>query len=77
VTASQRSEHGYVVEVAIPEAYLAEQQGSEDGSWEAIRIDLSVRDFDEGEVGHSELWWRPSRFGSQAVVGSGTFVRSE
>jgi hypothetical protein len=71
-TASQPSRGGYHVEVAVPLAVLDDRNG---GRFDHVRLDVSVYDFDEGEPGHATLWWRPSRFGPQAIPGSGTFVR--
>lgn len=63
---------GYVAEFAIPYAWIDEKQ---EGPWEAIRLELSVLDFDPGEPQHATLWWLPSRFGSQALPLTGTFER--
>jgi len=71
-TASQRTENGYAVEFALPMAALESLNAQ---PFEAFRLDLSIYDFDEGEPGHSTLWWRPSRFSPNATPGSGTFAR--
>ncbi len=71
-TAARRTSDGYVAEIAVPEALLDERRG---GTWDAARINLTVTDFDAAEKDHTELSWRPSRYGVNAVAGSGTFVR--
>ena len=70
--ASQRTPTGYAAEIAIPTSVLDAMSG---GTFDAFRLDLSVLDFDEGESGHSTIWWRPSRFAEEAIPGSGTFLR--
>ena len=64
--------NGYEVESAVPIELLDAAHGER---FDRVRLELSVNDFDEGEPGHSILWWRPSRFGAQAIPGSGTFGR--
>jgi len=71
-TAARRTPHGYAVEASIPRAVLDERRG---GAWDAIRVNVTVTDFDEREPNHVSLAWRPSRFGDRAVAGSGTFSR--
>jgi hypothetical protein len=71
-TASRVRESGYDLEVAVPLAVLDEKHGDR---FDRVRLDVSVYDFDEGDPGHATLWWRPSRFSSQAIPGSGTFIR--
>jgi hypothetical protein len=70
--ASQRTPRGYTAELSIPAAALDEIAG---GRWRELRINVSQTDFDEGEPGHSVLWFRPSRYGLLALPGSGTFER--
>ena len=68
-------EGGYVVEVAIPAAWLNERQGK---AWEAVRIELSVQDFSEPGGQPSSTAFRPNRFDRGRVLpipGSGTFER--
>jgi hypothetical protein len=38
-------------------------------------VNVTVNDFDEGELDSVALSWRPSRFGSDAIEGAGTFLR--
>jgi hypothetical protein len=71
-TSSQITASGYELEISVPLAVLDAKHGER---FERVRVDLSVYDFDEGEPGHATLWWRPSRFGPQAIPGSGTFAR--
>ncbi len=72
VTAVRRNLLGYAVEVGVPTALLDERSG---GRWEALRVNVTVTDFDEGEPDHVQLSWRPSRFEAGAIVGAGTFLR--
>jgi len=72
VTATKRTDSGYSAELAIPTSALEAMGG---GSFDAFRLDVSLTDFDEGDAGHATLWWKPSRFGEQAIPGSGTFER--
>jgi hypothetical protein len=71
-SASKRTDAGYSVEFAVPVAILDGYHGE---AFDALRIDLSVADFDEGDRGHATLWWKPSRFSPAAIPGSGTFQR--
>jgi hypothetical protein len=70
--AVQRSETGYTVELAVPAKVLDERRGTR---WDALRLNLSMNDFDEGEPDSVTLSWRPSRFEPGAIEGAGTFVR--
>ena len=71
-SAARRTADGYAVEIAIPVSVLDERRG---GRWDALRINVTVSDFDEGEHDHVDLAWRPSRFEAGAIEGAGTFVR--
>jgi len=70
--AGRRTSDGYAIEVTIPAVQLDERRGS---AWDALRINVAVADFDGDAVNHNVISWRPSRFGPNAVAGSGTFVR--
>jgi hypothetical protein len=70
--AVRRTETGYAVEVAVPAELLDERRGAR---WDALRMNVSMNDFDEGEPDHVTLSWRPSRFEAGAIEGAGTFVR--
>ena len=70
--AARRTATGYAVEVAIPAAVLDDRRG---GRWDAVRVNVTMNDFDEGEPDHVTLSWRPSRFEAGAIEGAGTFVR--
>jgi len=70
--AARRTSDGYAVEVSIPAAQLDERRGS---AWDGLRINVAVTDFDGSAVNHNVISWRPSRFGHNAVAGSGSFVR--
>ncbi len=69
---ARRTPEGYAVEIAIPRILLDERRGAD---WDAVRLNVTVTDFDEGEPNHVWLAWRPSRFGDRAIPGSGTFGR--
>jgi hypothetical protein len=71
-SAVQRTALGYAVELAVPAPVLDERRG---GRWDALRVNVTVSDFDEGENDHVDLAWRPSRFEAGAIEGAGTFVR--
>jgi hypothetical protein len=70
--AVRRTESGYAVELAVPTRVLDERRG---GRWDALRLNVTMTDFDVGEPDHVALSWRPSRFETGAIVGAGTFVR--
>jgi hypothetical protein len=70
--AARRTSDGYAVEVSIPSDQLDAQRGA---PWDALRINVSVTDFDGDGMNHDVISWRPSRFGPNAVSGAGTFVR--
>jgi len=72
---SAMREGGYVVEIAIPAAWLDERQGR---AWEAVRIELSAQDFHEPGGEPATTVFRPGRFDRGGVLpmpGSGTFER--
>jgi len=71
-SATARSANGYAAEFAIPFRALDERRGA---NWDALRINVSVTDYDAGERGRAVLNWRPERFGGRAVPGMGTFLR--
>jgi hypothetical protein len=70
--AVRRTAAGYSVEVVVPAAVLDERRGAR---WDALRLNVSLNDFDENEPDHVVLSWRPSRFEPGAIEGAGTFVR--
>jgi hypothetical protein len=70
--AARRTSDGYAVEVSVPAAQLDSRRGAR---WDALRVNVSVTDFDGAAANHNVVSWRPSRFGPNAVAGSGTFLR--
>ena len=70
--AVRRTASGYAVEVAVPASVLDERRGAR---WDALRLNVTMDDFDAGEPDHVALSWRPSRFEAGAIEGAGTFVR--
>jgi hypothetical protein len=59
---------GIALEIAVPIAYLNDQQG---GKWTSFQ--LNVLDNDVDLSGISRLRWRPDWYGGQTYRGSGTF----
>ena len=70
--AAQATEDGYTVEFVLP---LAELDAMQEGNWEALRLNLVVMDSDTPEEKPAVLYWRPNRYGDQAMPSSGTFRR--
>ena len=70
--AIRRTPNGYNVEFSLPLTAISERQGR---NWEAIRVNLSLYDSDSPDESPATLWWRPNRFGNEAIAGSGTFLR--
>ncbi len=70
--ASVRTETGHDTELAIPHEALDAFCGK---TWDALRINIAVDDFDSPEGPLAQYWWRPDwRFGL-TYDGSGTFKR--
>ncbi|MEX2015366.1 MAG: sugar-binding protein [Candidatus Hydrogenedentales bacterium] len=67
---SQMTEEGYAVEVAIPMAYIAAQQGED---WETVRVNWTIHDFDPD--GNARVSWRPVWSSPADYARSGTFTR--
>ncbi len=72
VCAGRRTSAGYVAEISVPAKLLDEARGAR---WDAVRVNVVVSDFDEQKKDHTEIGWRPSRYGARAVSGAGTLVR--
>lgn len=70
--AAVRTPRGYAAEFAVPKEALDAARGAE---WDALRVNVGLTDFDEGEPDHATLWWRANRFGGKAPEGSGLFER--
>lgn len=68
--ASESTDSGYAVEVAIPLTYV-EQMGGED--WRDVRVNISINDFDPD--GKAHVWWRPDWKSPADYPASGTFSR--
>ena len=45
--------------------------------WDALRIGVTVADFDPNETTSVYLNWQPWRMGTAPVAASGTFVRAD
>jgi len=70
--AARRTSDGYAVELSVPAELLDDARG---GRWDALRVNVAVADYDGEAANHNVVAWRPSRFGANAVAGSGTFER--
>ncbi len=70
--AARATSEGYTVELSVPAQLLDDARG---GRWDALRVNVAVTDFDGEAANHTVVSWRPSRFGPNAVAGSGTFER--
>jgi hypothetical protein len=70
--AAARTATGYAAEIEVPHEILDARRGA---AWDALRLNVTVTDFDAGERDFASIAWRPSRFGEQAIPGSGTFSR--
>jgi len=70
--AAARTPAGYAAEIEVPHEILDARRGA---AWDALRLNLTVSDFDDGERDFASIAWRPSRFGERAIPGSGTFSR--
>jgi hypothetical protein len=65
---------GYAAEVAIPHSLLDRMHG--DGSWNAVRFNLTIHDTDDNFEERSTLGWQPGWDSAENQPGSGTFRRS-
>ena len=69
---ARRTSDGYAVELSVPAQMLDDARGTR---WDALRVNVGVTDFDGEAANHNTVSWRPSRFGLNAIPGSGTFLR--
>lgn len=67
-----RTPGGYAAEIAVPRAWLDQQQGR---PWSEFRLNLSVDDVDEPNGVLAQLCWRPDWRTPENYPGSGTFRR--
>ena len=67
-----RTDKGYILEVAVPAAYLDKVQG---GKWDGFRLNIAMDDFDYPDRAGAQLWWRPDWRHPLNYAGSGTFRR--
>ncbi len=70
---TRRNAQGYQTEIAIPLKYLQEMQGQED--WKSLRINVSIRDYDQDYQHNTALEWRPEWSSDRNYVGSGIFFK--
>lgn len=71
-TGISRTKKGYVVEAAIPLAYLEEKQL---GPWSSCRINVMINDYDQGGKHNSRISWKPLWNGKNNYIASGTFFK--
>lgn len=71
--ATHRTKAGYSVEVAVPHGVLDRMHGEK--PWTAVRLNLIVRDADDGFGEDVALWWQPGWPSKENRPGSGTFLR--
>jgi hypothetical protein len=71
--ATQRTKAGYAVEIAVPHAVLDRMHHG--SPWEAVRLNLIVRDADDEPSEDAALWWQPGWHTQENQPASGTFVR--
>ena len=67
--ATQQTDNGFIVELAIPLSYIKEKQGE---NWSSVRVNVAQYDFDSNNH-RSTLWWRPRWNNEASYVGSGMF----
>lgn len=66
------SDNGYVVELAIPSAYIKNLQGTD---WKAFRLNITLHNrHTDGTF--SRLSWQPDWRSAENICGSGTFLRA-
>ena len=65
---------GYAAEIAIPHTLLDRMH--RDGSWNAVRFNLTIQDTDDSFEQQSTLRWQPGWDSPQNQPGSGTFRRT-
>ena len=69
-----RTAQGYNAEAKVSGAFLDAVRGAR---WDAVRIGVTVADFDPGETTSVHLNWQPWSMGTAPVAASGTFVRAD
>ncbi|TAE49728.1 MAG: hypothetical protein EAZ89_13765, partial [Bacteroidetes bacterium] len=69
-TYCRRTATGYIVEAALPVAYLDLMQG---GKWKQLRINVVQHDTDLSGQHESTLFWQPDWRTEENVMGSGVF----
>ena len=69
-----RTPNGYNAEAKVSGAFLDAVRGQR---WDALRIGVTVADFDPNETTSVYLNWQPWRMGTAPVAASGTFVRAD
>ncbi|MDX1906986.1 MAG: sugar-binding protein [Bacteroidia bacterium] len=69
-TACRRTATGYVVEAAIPIAYLDKMQGK---TWESFRFNIGMSDIDNQGAHTTVISWQPDWRSAANILGSGMF----
>lgn len=71
--ATQRTAAGYSAEVAVPHSALDRMHGG--SPWNAVRLNLVVRDRDDKPGEDALPWWQPAWQTKENQPASGTFMR--
>lgn len=71
---SRRTDDGYLLEMAIPIAYLAEKQGE---NWRTLRLNVELQDRDAEEEERTRISWQPSWRSDENIPGSGMLFRDK
>jgi hypothetical protein len=72
--ATQRTKAGYSAEIAIPHTVLDRLHGG--SPWNALRLNLIVRDADDKPGEDAALFWQPAWDSKDNQPASGTFIRA-
>jgi hypothetical protein len=71
--ATHRTKAGYSAEIAVPHAVLDRMHGG--SPWNAVRLNLTVRDADDKFGEDAALGWQPGWHSKDNQPASGTFIR--
>jgi hypothetical protein len=71
--ATHRTKAGYSAEVAVPHSVLDRMHGG--SPWNAVRLNLVVRDRDDKPGEDALPWWQPAWDSKENQPASGTFIR--
>lgn len=71
-SAARTTENGYAIEISVPLAWVIAQQ---DGTWESVRINVAISDYDDRTGGRTVVSWRPDWKSGRNYKESGNFTR--